>query len=209
MIKKLIAIAAVTGAFLFLASPTYAFDNLHLGSRNQLNSNACNKEGRIIIDAVEKVKNDVDSGFAGNWAIDNYTREIKVWQTKDNDPTTWCAVVKYDGNFNAVAGQTGPGGTGIIGKNVKGELHGGYRATFTGTLKTIPQWRKFGFVGNIDYHCNITGSTCNYVSWTDQYFDNVTNFDQPWWGWIYNADKHHGTWLNQINVLPANSGNIL
>lgn len=209
MIKKLLSVAAALGTLLLFASPVYAIDHLHLGAQGQLNAKACDKEGKVVINVEEKVTNDVDSGFAGNWAIDNYTRSIKVWKADSDNTNQWCAVLKYDGKFNAVQGQTGPGGTGVIGANVNGEMNGGYRATFDGTLKSSPLWPTHGSVGVVDYGCDITGATCNYVSWTDQYFDGVTNFDQPWWGWIYKANKKHGTWLNQINVLQANSGNIL
>jgi hypothetical protein len=207
--NKLKMVLACT-AFLLLATPAFASDSdLRLGSKGQLNGAACDKEGRVVINVEEKVKNDVDSGYGGNWAIDNYTRHIKVWQTDDNDPTTWCATLTYDGKFNAAEGATGPGGTGTIGPGVQGEMRGGYRATFNGTLKTLPLWPTHGSVGTVDYGCDITGATCNYLSWPGQYFDGVTNFVQTWWGWIYKADKKHGTWLNQIDVLQADSGNIL
>lgn len=209
-IKKIL-IGSAAGALLLssVVFPVFASEShLKLGSKGQLNAKACDKEGKVVINVEEKVLNDVDSGFAGNWAIDNYKRDIKVWKADSVNPNQWCAVVKYEGKFNAVAGLTGPGGSGTIGSNVKGEMEGGYRATFDGDLKSSPLWPTHGNVGTVDYGCDITGATCNYVSWTGKYFDNVSNFDQPWWGWIYKAGKH-GTWLNQINVLPANSGNIL
>lgn len=95
-----------------------------------------------------------------------------------------CATVTYDGKFKAVAGQTGPGGKETIGTDVHGDMKGGYRATFTGTLLTNPTWPTHGNVGTVDYGCDITGATCHYVSWTDQYFTGVASFDQPWWGAI-------------------------
>ncbi len=203
-------IALACAAFLLVTTPAFAAtDHLKLGAKGQLDAKACGKDGKAVINVEEKVKNDVDSGFAGNWAIDMYTRHIKVWQVKDTQPATWCATVTYEGKFNAVAGQTGPGGTGTIGADVEGEMRGGYRATFDGTLKSTPEWPTHGSVGTVDYGCNITGSTCTYVSWLSKYFDNNTTFDQPWWGWIYKAEDNHGTWLNELNVLPANSGNIL
>jgi len=207
MIKKIILGLVI--AFLVVSPASAAMDHLKLDSKGQLNAKACEKEGRVVINVEEKVKNDVDSGFGGNWAIDNYTRNIKVWNAESDNPNQWCAVVKYEGKFNTVAGQTGPGGSGIIGPNVHGNMRGGYRATFDGDLKETPAWPTHGNVGTVDYGCDITGASCVYVSWPAQYFDNVANFDQPWWGWIYKAENRHGTWLNQIDVLPADSGNIL
>lgn len=207
---KRISILVAVLAFFVVALPVSAdSEKLHLGDQGQLNGEACEKEGRVVINVEEKVKNDVDSGFGGNWAFDTYTRHIKVWRTEEESATTWCATVKYEGKFSAVAGQTGPGGAGVIGEGVKGEMRGGYRATFNGTLKAEPLWPTHGSVGTVDYGCDLSGSACQYVSWTGQYFDNVTDFVQPWWGWIYKAEKKHGTWLNQIDVLPADSGNIL
>lgn len=208
---KRFTIAALAGAAMLgsLTLPALASEgNLHLGSKGQLDADSCAKEGNPVINVEEKVKNDVDSGFAGNWAIDNYTRHIKVWETESGNPNQWCATVKYEGKFDAAAGQTGPGGTGVIGEGVNGEMKGGYRATFNGDLKAVALWPTHGNVGTVDYGCDITGAACSYVSWTEQYFDDITDFAQPWWGWIYKAGKH-GAWLNQIDVLPADSGNIL
>lgn len=210
MFKKFSIFAILSISILLFASSAFAsVDHLKLGSKGELNAKACDKEGKVVINVEEKVKNDVDSGFGGNWAFDNYIRQIKVWKTDEDNTNQWCAVVKYDGKFAAVEGQTGPGGTGTIGSNVRGEMRGGYRATFTGDLKDNPTWPTHGNVGTIDYQCDILGNCPGYVSWTAQYFDNFDNFDQPWWGWIYKANGRHGTWLNQIDVLPEDSGNIL
>lgn len=197
-----------------LATSSFASaDHLKLGSKGQLDGNACDKEGKAVINVEEKVLNDVDSGFVENWAIDNYTRQIKVWKPEGGVPNQWCAVVKYEGKFDAVEGRHGPGDADssgpLIGADVRGEMRGGYRATFTGDLKSTPLWPTHGSVGTVDYGCDITGSTCTYLSWPGQYFDNFDNFDQPWWGWIYKAKKNHGTWLNQIDVAQPDSGNIL
>lgn len=188
-------------------------DNLKLNWQSQLTKKQCEAQGDPTINIVEKVKNDVDTGFGVPtwWAIDNYTRQIKVWQTGttgESETPTWCATVKYEGKFNAVAGKSAPGGTGTIGSNVKGEMEGGYRATFIGTLKDSPSWPTHGNVGTFDYNCNISGSCTGLVSWTSQYFNGVSAFDQPWWGWIYKAGSH-GTWVNAIGVPAASSGNIL
>lgn len=213
--KKLIAGTVSILAFALIVGPVIAKDNdndhqdsqenrgrITLNWEKELTPEKCGKNGDPAINVSEKVKNDVDSGLAGNWAMDNYTRHIKVWSTGDN---AWCATVAYEGKFNAVAGQTGPGGTGTIGTDVEGEMKGGYRATFTGTLKSSPLWPTHGFVGTVDYGCDITGAACSYVSWTGQYFDGVGAFAQPWWGWIYRAEDGHGTW---INASTGNAGNI-
>src|ERR1035437_9603138 len=81
----------------------------------QLTKSACGEKlGNPIINVTQKVQNDVDSGFAGNyWAFDYYSRNIKVWQTTpastDSAIATYCGIVTYNGNFYAVPGQIGPG----------------------------------------------------------------------------------------------------
>lgn len=207
MFKKLSIFGISLLGILFLASPVSASSTLKLDSKGQLDPNACGDHGKPVINVEEKVKNDADSGFGGNyWAIDNYTRHIKVWQVGEN---SWCATVKYEGEFDAAAGQIGPGGTGIIGSDVEGEMRGGYRATFNGTLRSEPLWKTHGLVGTVNYNCDISGNCPGRVSWSSQYFDNIESFDQPWWGWIYKSEEGHGTWLNAINVLAPDSGNIL
>src|SRR5205823_6349178 len=48
----------------------------------QLSASSCvGKIGSPVVNINEKVVNDVDSGLAGNWAIDSYNRHIQVWQT--------------------------------------------------------------------------------------------------------------------------------
>lgn len=205
---KKFGILLAVAAFLLSALPVLASPgSLHLGSKGQLDPKACAAEGKVVINVEEKVLNDADSGFQGNyWAFDSYTRHIKVWQT---GPDTWCATVKYEGKFEAVEGQKAPGVSGTIGADVDGNLNGGYRATFTGTLLADPSWPTHGNVGTIDYECDLNANCPGRVDWVAQYFGpGYTNFDQPWWGWIYKSNGHHGTWLNEIDVLPADSGNI-
>ncbi|EKE13688.1 MAG: hypothetical protein ACD_12C00868G0004 [uncultured bacterium] len=194
-------------------------DDRHNGSNfnseKQLSKSACGERlGNPVIDVTQKVKNDVDSGFgtsayfpgeANYWNVESYIRHIKVWSTGEE---TWCATVAYDGGrFNAFYKQTGPGGTGLIGPDVNGEMRGGYRATFSGTL-TPGSWSTHGNVGTFDYDCDLHANCPGRVNWVTQYFPSYSAFDQPWWGWIYKAGSH-GTWINAIDVLPAVSGNIL
>lgn len=196
-------------------------ENKHEDRHNRNNFNAdkeltranCNASGNPVIDVTQKVKNDVDSGFgvnayfpteANNWNVESYTRRIKVWSVGTD---TWCATVAYDGNFDAFYKQTGPGGVGLIGADVDGEMNGGYRSTaFTGVL--APVWPTHGNVGTTDYNCDLHANCPGRVDWVAQYFPGYSGFDLEWWGWIYKAGGH-GTWINAIDVLPADSGNIL
>lgn len=181
----------------------------------ELTRDKCSASGEPVINVTQKVENDVDSGFGSNnffptetnyWNVESYTRHIRVWPTGDN---TWCAIVSYDGGrFNAFNNQTGPSGNGLIGPGVDGEMRGGYRATFTGSLSLLLTWPTIGNVGTFDYRCNLHAVCPGRVDWVAQYFLGYTNFEQPWWGWIYEAGDN-GTWINAIDVAPAASGNIL
>lgn len=156
-----------------------------------------------IINVEERVKNDSDSGVAGNyWAFDRFSRRIRVWRTATS---TYCALVTYEGSFQGVAGQIAPAGTSTLTGNEKGHFDGGYRATITGTLLPHPLWPTKGSVGEVDYRCDISGNCPGYVNWTTQYFSASVNQNLDWWGWIYRGGQF-GTW---INAVSGNQGNII
>lgn len=203
-------------AFALFISPVLAKDNhdekenngrLNLNWQREVNPNMCSRVGEPVVNVVQKVKNDADSGENGNyWAFDNYNRHITMWHSDANDPTKFCAIVRYEGEFEAVAGQTSPGQPPTeIGKDVAGEMKGGYRATLTGTLLASPLWPTYGSVGTTDYNCDILGNCPGRISWPGRYFETGLTFDYDWWGWIYRAKEGHGTW---VNAVSGNTGNI-
>lgn len=173
---------------------------------NQLTRSACGKNlGDPIVNVTEKVRNDADSGVAGDyWAFDYFNRHIQAWNTGEG---SYCAIVTYDGQFYVVPGQITPQNTpsgSLIDSPVVGDMSGGYRATFNGSFAPTGAWATHGNVGTVDYKCNITGTCPGSVDWIAQYFPGYTNFNQPWWGWIYRGGEH-GTWINSSD---GNSGNI-
>ncbi len=205
MIRKLTTFGTSLAMLALSVSPAFASsDHLHLQWHKEVNRKQCDVEGKAVINVTQKIVNDVDSGEAGNyWAFDKITRRIKVWPTGTD---TYCANVSYEGKFDAVPGQVGPGGTGIIGPFVQGNFNGGYRTTeFSGTLKSSPLWPTNGSVGTTDYQCDLSGNCPGAITWTDQYFDGLSGFDLDWWGWQYHTAKH-GDWINSID---GNQGNIL
>ena len=182
----------------------------------QLSRSACGKDLKNpVINVVQRVQNDADSGQAGNyWAFDYYTRHITVWQTASGEAgnNTYCAIVTYDGKFYAVPGQVGPGDTpsGALintptNEPVNGMMSGGRRATIVGSLLSTPLWTTHGSVGTTNYKCNISGSCSGVISWPGQYFNSGYSYNDVWWGWKYNGGSH-GTW---VNSQDGNSGNIL
>ncbi len=201
--KNITKIVSTAVVLLSLATPVFAA--APFAASKELRKDACaNAVGAPIVNIEHKVKNDVDSGMAGNyWAWDKYERHITVYKTTTDG--VFCAIVKYDGKFTTVDGRS-PGNTADLTAGITGEMKGGYRATFNATLKSEPTMKKFGNVGSFDYQCNLSGECTGIPNWRGWYFDNVANFDQPWWGWKYKAEGGHGTW---INASTGSVGDIL
>jgi hypothetical protein len=179
------------------AAPSRA--TLNWGSH--INAASCDRSGPPLINVTGKVAGDVDSGQAGNyWAFDEFNRTIQMWKQADGK---YCAVVRFSGKFDAQAGAMSPGATGPLTGEEDGTFEGGYWAIIDGTLFSAPVWKTRGNVGKLDYNCTLNGSCAGYVSWLDQYFSDVSSFDQPWWGWVY-----HGVRNSWVNSSDGNSGDV-
>ena len=183
--------------------------------------------GNLVISITEKVTNDADSGLTNYWALDTYTRTIKLWNT---GPDSYCGIVAYSGTFKAQSGQQSPGSTsqtgGILTGDEGGTWTGQIQDTITGQLDiTAPStWPIRGKVngGNaVDYGC--TGFTpqtfdisCpGYVNWIAQYFAPGYTLNEPQWGFKYvgkdqppapDAGTSDGIW---IDAATGVSGDIL
>lgn len=195
----------VLGVLLMMAAPAAAKPSERLNFGTQLNAAECNTTGaKLVINVVQQVTQDIDSGVAGNWAYDQYNRHIQVWQLTTN---SFCAVVKYTGSFSTVNGPS-PGGTGTVAGGVTGTMEGGYRTTvFTADLMTTPVWKTKGNLGSFNYGCDATSGICDdtvRVFWGDKYFTNIIGFNFAWWGWVYHAGDN-GSWVNSSD---GNSGDI-
>jgi hypothetical protein len=157
-----------------------------------------------IVDVHGKLINDYDSGFGGNaWANDTIERHLRIWKLNNG---TYCSQVEDQGKFLTFAG-TSPSGFSTVSAGIKGELEGGYVTTFfTGTF--APTLPVHGNVGTFNLACTpalvCPGPSLNYL----RYFSATAGNDLAEWGWIYEADHGHGTWLNQDNVPAASSGDI-
>ena len=190
-----------SGASLAASPEAAAF---HLDFGEQLAASNCNTKGAPVVNVVQKINNTVDSGEAGNyWGFDSFNRTIQVWQTGES---SYCAMVRYEGKFAGIAGQTSPGGTGTLSGNETGVITGGYKATIdNATLLASPTWSTKGNVGTFDYQCDSSGTCPGAVNWLDQYFAPGYLFDQPWWGWIYRA----GAGKVWVNASSGNQGDII
>lgn len=160
--------------------------------RSALEPRRCGK-GRLVVDVVQKVRNDVETGTKGNyWAFDDYVRRIRVWRTGTN---VFCAIAVYDGKFTTIAGPS-PGGTGDVPAGLQGHFRGGFRMDFTASLRPAKPTR--GSIGTYDYRCDAAGRCPGRSYWLSFYFRNVSGDDFDWWGWEYRGGKH-GTWVNAIS----------
>ena len=197
-----VGVLVVLSTALAVAAP-----NEHLDWGRQLHSGASScPSGTLVINVVQKVVNDIDSGTNGNyWAYDDLVRQIQVVQT---GPGTFCATVTYQGSFTTVAGYSPQAATtsGTVGDGVVGTFEGGYVATFTASLIDPATTKRKGSIGFYDYGCDATTGSClAYVDWTTLYFTGVSGFDQPWWGWVYHGGNN-GSWTN---ASTGNSGDII
>ena len=175
---------------------------LHPG-RNLAAGN-CNGVGEPVVSVTQGIQNTVDSGEAGNyWAFDDFNRTIQLWRTSEEG--TYCAVVKYTGNFKGAEGETSPGNTGVLEGRERGPIQGGYLAVIAGTLLDEPLWKTRGSVGVVDYACDLDGNCPGAINWVTQYFENDYVFQYNWWGWIYRAGGNK-TWVNSSN---GNSGDVI
>jgi hypothetical protein len=190
---------ALALALALLGTPALAGDGGDFAK--ELSASSCSG-GPVVINVHETVVNDIDSGQAGNyWAYDDFQRTIQV---RDNGDGTFCAIVRYEGEFTTVAGR-GPGNTGNVAAGITGSFHGGYRATISGSLLWWPVWSTRGDVGTVDYQCTASTGTCaTAVDWVTQYFGASAGFAFDWWGWRYHTAQN-GDWLNAVT---GNSGDI-
>ncbi len=202
--KQKFVLAILMVALLVVNSVAFAApEKLNFGK--QLNAAQCDpNSGKLVINVVQNITNDIDSGVAGNyWAYDNYNRHIQVRQTGTDQ---FCASVRYQGSFTTNAGPS-PQNTGTVTAGVTGTFEGGYTAAITGTLKTVPGASTRGNIGTFNYACTVAGDCPGYVSWLGLYFDPGFSFGYTWWGWIYHGGDN-GTWVNATDP-PGNSGDII
>ena len=197
MKKFILATLLLMAAFIVSNAKPHTFGQQLSGGQCQPST-----DKRLVLNIVFQVTGDADSGVGGYWASDSYTKHVQVWDMADG---TFCARVKYNGSFVTVAGKS-PSGLGTVATGVTGTMDGGYTATFTGTFAPGARRTK-GNIGSKEYGCVITDGVadqCKYFSWLSEYFTGGGDFNQPFWGWTYNAGDN-GTW---VNASTENSGDI-
>jgi hypothetical protein len=195
-------------ALLIMAA--FVVGNAKPGSGNfgsQISAAKCDpSSGKLVLNVVYQVSNDVDSGFHGNWAMDSYMKHVQAW---DMGNGTFCLDVKYTGSFVTIGGLSPQEGNPLA-AGVTGTMDGGYTATLTGVSGFNPSnLRTKGNIGSKDYECPNTAtdpSQCpGYYSFLSTYFTGGT-FSYSFWGWTYRAGSN-GTWVNADSSVGS-SGDI-
>jgi hypothetical protein len=161
----------------------------------------CDK-GKQIVSVNYTLKNDYDSGVAGNaWANDTINRHLQI---VDLGNGTYCALIDDNGSFVTFAGPS-PAGTATVSAGIKGQIDGGYMTTdFTGTLNPSPAYKTHGNLGTFNLMCT-DANTCpgahpSFLS----YFNGSPSWDYASWGWRYHTAKN-GNW---VNAMTGNTGDI-
>lgn len=164
---------------------------------SQVNADKCiGKVGKPILNITYKVINDTDSGIKGNWATDSYNRQVQVWKLLNGN---FCVVGRYEGKFNAWPNVSSPNGTTVLSGSEVGTMQGGRIGHFSGTLKSDPDYPRFGNIGTFNFTSDPS------FSWLNTYFDGASsNYYDSWWGWIYHGGQN-GTWINSFD---GNFGDI-
>ena len=200
----IIASILVPAGAIFASSPQPDFHSF-------LNARGVPAGSKLVMNISMKVTNDEDSGLAGYWALDNFNKTVKVWQTPDG---SFYALAMYEGTWQTFAGALSPQSGTVEPKDGCGTVEGGYVATFTATAFT----QHFGYIGKFDfggtkadillgtYEAGQTGSTTPY-DWVSAYFTGVTGFDQPHWGWTY--EYQNQKWFNYADADGGTSGDII
>src|SRR3989344_8667242 len=75
----------------------------------------------LVLNIKHKVTNDEDSGNVGYWALDNYNKQVQVWQVSDG---TFYAVARYAGDWQTFAGAKSPGAGTVQGNDASGTFQG-------------------------------------------------------------------------------------
>jgi hypothetical protein len=131
--------------------------------------------GRVVLALTYHVRNDVDTGVAGNnWAFDNYVRTLRVVRKRGN---AYCAASRYSGTFTSLAG-TSPAGTATIPAGIHGTFRGSSLTAFRATAATAGK-RTRGDLGVKDFQCtsaDVKGRCPGTWDWLRAYFTSRNGF---------------------------------
>lgn len=161
------------------------------------------KGAQMWLNLHYKVTNDEDSGNVGYWALDNYSKTVKVYAYPGTiGSTQFYVVASYSGSWTTFKGALSPGAGVTEGADASGTFKGGYVAEFTATSMkascTAGGLGTFDFGGSesdilLGTYSKQTGDTSPY-NYLTSCFNNPSNFQYINWGWTYNYKNQQ--WSN-------------
>lgn len=178
-----------------------------------LKNNYCAlNNGKYLFTATQSVSNDDDSGIAGYWAKEFYSRTFYVYYMGGDD---YCAAISYQGQFKTIVGRASPQNTGTITKVADGFIKGGRIRTFTAHINpdifSVMTSKNKVFLGVANYDCDGNGNCPGFYDWRTNLFKDITNDLDQSWGWQYTI--YGGTWrctsINWFNTDNGNAGDIV
>jgi hypothetical protein len=203
MKRKFLFVSMVVLGALTFASAALAHD------RDRGKPNHGCGDGTLVVNVHYKVTNDLDTttpiaDVTYDWAVDNYSRRLLVFQTGAN---TFCAVTASKGTFTTLAGHS-PAGTGMIPAGITGKFKGGYVSNqFHGTLLATSLSPKTGDLGTKNFACvasadhnDATKACPGTFDWFSQYFtaDSGADWALAKYSFVYKS-KGHGKWTDRMS----------
>ena len=158
-----------------------------------------------------------DSGYSGNWALDNMQRTATVTLGDAITPVTDCGATAtscyaYTGTISdqgeafATTGVTSPGAQAVP---IKGSPVAAVSGNATVTFDASSDAPSAALIpASLAGAGNAEQSTTN---WVEQFFPAGTDFSAPalpTWSWTYNDSADCQTWTDAYDVTQANSGDI-
>jgi len=195
---KKILLGGVLAVFAFVISVNFAFAaGSHPTFGTFVNAGDVPAGSKLVININYKVTNDEDSGNVGYWALDNYNKQVKVWQVPDG---SYYTVAKYIGKWQTFAGALSPGIGTPQTNDASGSMQGGYTATFDAPscISAFGNLESKDFGGTEadvllgTYGAGQTGPTP--YSFLGGYCNGYENFNLNNWGWKYSYKNQ--TWNN-------------
>lgn len=227
-------------ALLLLVVISYSALTFNVSANNDQNNNSGNFNGgcpntrghdskiqlpkgsKQIINVKWTVTNDEDSGLAGYWALDHYTRSLTIYVMPNG---TYAAFSNYDGAFVTPQGAVSPGSPSggpytTETESGFGRMAGCKFATFSASsMNSGTQLQGNLGVKNYGgttadvllgrYGNGQTGGTTTF-DYTAYYFTGLSNYAEPIWGFTYKLSNLFNSapakvW---INAYTGNSGDI-
>jgi hypothetical protein len=155
----------------------------------------------LVMNVTYKVVNDQAPSGLGYWALQTYTRQVKVWQMPDG---TFSWASQFEGKWATFAGAMSPGGS--VTQAADGS--GTFKAILDGTFTSDSCIPVFGYLGAHDFG----GSRDGVLSQIDTptpwscgiYFPGATA--DGWSTWVTTAYRYSYSYKGQTFVFDATTG---